>query len=280
MIDEEGKRIVENKPEDDWDFVRAEVRFLMKGFRKEKDDAKANLIACQLKSLLKAAQYDDSIKETLEELEEYSSESSSDDLLWELVYCRRKLADLYEEGSMHAVECRLKGAKHFDKIVELRPTLFNFCCRVQEYVTSVIYYMSVSGADRDSFEIRKIIDKSERLFEEIEENTNKIYIETADYLYIRKYIFLKPYKSKEDEQFAALGKAIYHLCESYKVNKDESTLRSLITYYREYVNFEQFYCDEKKQGLETLIAWVEESGLSGVSSSLSKLRAALNRSTD
>ncbi len=281
MIDQSGNKIVENKPEDaDLDFVESEMRFFMKGFRKERDDTKAIMVAKCITTLLRAKRNNETITKTLEELEMYSPETSIEDFLWELVYCRRAQAECYESGTEDSAECRCKSADIFNTIVNLYPTEFNLCCRVQEYVTSVIYFMRIPDDARDNPRIRKILDRTEDMFCQIKNGCLNIYNETGDYLYLRKYLFLKSVESSDDECFAALGKAIHYISEIYKRGKDEEELRRLIKCYNEYVSFEQFSRDGDKQHLSTVIDWAKNAQSIVIRLSLGKLKTALANLTD
>jgi len=119
MIDKYGNKIGEAKESQDPGFMLSEIKFFMKGFRKEADDKKAWMIAKCIKAYLEEKGSVESIAACLSELEDYLPVSESDDFGWELVYVRRLVASYYEKekkDSVRSGDNRLLAAKHFERI--------------------------------------------------------------------------------------------------------------------------------------------------------------------
>ena len=114
MIDSSGKKIQFKEEQADSVLSLKEALFFYKYLRESMNEGTAITIAKAINEQLKKVTDIDKIKEPLRFLEEFSINSTNEDLPWELVYARRTLATKSDY-----VENRMISAKHFDVIVKL-----------------------------------------------------------------------------------------------------------------------------------------------------------------
>lgn len=259
MIDSTGKKIINTENAVDIELLMKEISFFTKIFRKEPTDDLAISISNDIVTFIKARGNIPSVMDSVNELECYSSKSESEDFVWNLVYIRRRIAgrcggflsDL--KGKLYAAECRYIAAKHFNRICEIKPTVYNKCCEVQEYVSARIEFKNA----RIQLKSKNILNYAEKIFAHIEKSDQPIYYSTGVYLYIELYTCYAKglLRSRANE---ALKKAVEYSFNLYEVEKIKGNLEKLSLYYKEYIDNEEYYFVKEKDRLQKLINWIEE----------------------
>ncbi len=269
MIDKNGNKIDNNKQTEDPDFILAEIRFLMKGFRNESNDLRAYTVAKSITTYLRSGGNYLSITEILSELESYSEQTASSNFMWELVYIRREMAKAQQTSAKDqkkfAAECRHFSAKYFEKICKLAPTYHNNCCRVQEYIIAVMHFEKVN----DKENIFSILTHAEDLFLQIDEQDQMLYYETGKMLYIKRYVNTNP--RNDTDRFHAISKLVYFSREIYKRDVCFDTLDYYALCYDIYSDYETFPFHEEKENFKALIELLEEEYSAGNEKAKSKL---------
>lgn len=274
MSDQNDNIKKDNGQSEDAEFALAELRFLIRGFRRGSDDSKALLIAKSIKNIIGQDIDFSPAKEILEEMENYSSESQSDDFIWELVYVRRKLAQ-YCGSREEAAENRYIGAKHFERICEVAPSRFNKFCRIQEYVTAANFFMLADG-QRNQKRIESILDYAEEQFVKIEEASEEMYYATGEYLYLNKYLSLIYAKVRGSERLETVKKTVEYSRKHYMIDKSAGTLKTLAMAYLDYTEDEDFSFSEEEENLVTLVEWCWDAVSKG-NTALAKYYDKLNK---
>ena len=277
MIDENGNKIDETVSGDS-DFALAEMKFLMKGFECERDDSRALVIVSALNGFLKAGGEVGAVKETLEELEKYSYESENNDFLWGLVYARRSVSEFFQEQgkAKDAAVSRHIGARHFEKICKLRPSYYNFCCRIMEYVAAAKLYKNCYGQE---IEAGRIITYAEALFGNLDESSEKIYLSAGQSLFLDKYLYLMKIRAEEEERYQALKRTVDFTRRLFLLERDSRNLKILMASYIDYSRFKAYpVSPEEEDNLKNIIEWGNEAFLNGnteIKDCLDKLKIRL-----
>lgn len=277
MIDENGNKIGEVKSGDS-DFALAELNFLMKGFRNERDDSRASAIVSALNEFLKSGSDVNLVKETLEELEKYSYESENNDFLWGLVYARRSLSESFQKHgrSKEAAASRHVGARHFEKICKIRPSYYNFCCRIIEYATAAKLYKNCDGQE---VEAGRIFTYAEALFGKLDDSADKIYLSAGQTLFMNKYLYLMKIRAEEEERYQALKRTVDFTRRLFLLERDSWNLKLLMMCYIDYSRFKAYTVSpEEEENIKEIICWGNEAfseGNSEIKNYLDKLKVRL-----
>lgn len=281
MIDSNGNKIAEKTSVKDYDFNIAEMKFLMKGFRNCQDVKRAVTVTNALKTILdnqdifKLIESEDvtCIEDFIKELEDYSDFAGNANLLWEMVYLRRRLANAYNSIDMkhYAVDSRFTGALHFDRICTLLPTAFNYGARYCEYANTVRFVQREPEVhDKwDTEKVKKLFLRAENFVESENMLKNNDYLDGAAYYYEAKQKYYSVISDKLSEYHAS-KREVYYLREQYRMGESVDVLRELVNKYIHYTGFERYSYPDEKQHFETLLEWVkawnekEDSMKSGV----------------
>ena len=269
MIDSNGNRIEKFSFSEDYDFKISEIKFMLNGFRNSQDNKRAVSVANALKSMLnnkelfKFIESDDVvfIEDSVKELEDYSDYAENADLLWEMVYLRRRLANAYNCIDMkhYAADSRFIGAMHFDRICMLLPLAFNYGARFCEYANLVKFVQKESEVyDKwDTERVRKLFLRAENFVESENMLKNDDYLDGAAYYFTAKQKYYSEISDKLLEYNAA-KRGVYYLREQYRLGKSVDVLKKLVDIYIQYTGLERYSFSEEKQHFETLLEWVKD----------------------
>lgn len=256
MIDSSGKKIVAAEQDVDLDFVLAEIKFFLKGFENEPNDEKALSIAKSIKSFLKANGASTEVMSFTIKLENYSKQTRSDTFVWELVYIRRLHSKYFSKINEKkiAAECRYISAQHFEKICELRPTQYNKCVRILEYIVATNEY---ENADM-TFKNNSILTYAESLFIQIESSVNEDYFTAGMHLYYNLYDDYKTVQKDSERAYESIQRAVKYAWRNYGYRKNVENLQRLCLYYSSYLRCEQFQYKAEENRLRLLISYIKE----------------------
>lgn len=259
MIDSTGKKITKDEQKIDLEFALAEIKFFIKGFRNEKNDAKALNIAQCINTFLKEGGNAEKIQDYILELDNYSAYTKNDTFVWNLVYIRRLQSEYFSRigDKKQAAEYSYTAAKHFEKICEINPSEHNLCCRIYEYVGATIDF---TNADM-SYKNQEILAYCENLFIEIEESSSRTYLKAGIYVYYNLYLDYKNVLNDSDRAFEAIKRAVWYAWYLYNFNKEVRNLDILCRYYTFYLDFEQYPAKEEEHRLRKLVSFIKSSAI-------------------
>ncbi|MBQ8057928.1 MAG: hypothetical protein IJ275_06310 [Ruminococcus sp.] len=261
MINEKGERIVSVEEEKNLDFILAEIKFMTKTFRIHKTDNTAWDAAKKMKEYLSCKGNIKSIEEWLAELETYSLNAQSESFVWELVYIRRSMSDIYRLSTGYTKDCaesKLISAKLFERICKINPSHHNFLCRVREYLSAIELFRKTKVKGMEKAKVDEIMLYTVSLFENLENDGGIAICLTGSKLYADKFFYYDSEKSSEGECAETLAKLIFYLRNTYSYFEDDEDLELLANVYLIYMTYEQFSYNEKEQELNELIGWVEK----------------------
>ncbi len=273
MLDSNGNKIPEKTAAEDYDFTVAEIKFMMKGFQNCPDVARAVAVAGVIKKMLDnqkifaQIEFEDRecIEISVEKLEDYSYHSEDSDLLWEMVYLRRRLVKAYSYIDMKhfAAESKFISALHFDRICTVAPTAYNYGARYCEYANTVRYVQSEPEVqDKWNTErVKKLFARAENFVESKKLLSDDQYLEYAGYYYDTKRFY---YQRNSDifAEYQAAKREMYYLWERYCLLKSTEVLKEVIKKYINFTEYEKYSFYAEKQRFEELLelakAWAAE----------------------
>ncbi|MBR2724784.1 MAG: hypothetical protein IKB72_05040 [Ruminococcus sp.] len=242
-----------------------EVTFFMDHFRKQSYDDIATMIAKDMGCFLKAdGDYHDII-DYLVELEDYSKRATKQDYVWELVYIRRTSARKQGESlkeALFASDCVMKAAEHFDTICKLEPSLYNLCCRIQEYLIANDWFDNpllqvIAGKIK-----QRNLAYCEKCFKEIEEQDESMYYQTGYYLYIDLYLSSKE-EAEESVQFGYLSRLLSFAMKYFEEDTYYPALKNLLIAYKEATYYSEFSYAKEMENINKVIRWANLAILDG-----------------
>lgn len=240
MIDSSGKKIQFKEEQVDAEFLLKEMLFFYKYLRESLNDESAINIAKAINEQLKKGTDIDKIKEPLRFLEEFSINSTNEDLLWELVYTRRTLAKKSDY-----VENRMISVKHFDKIVKLNPSTHNQCCRVLELL-SAVDNVSATTEQRE-----KNINLAKQYLSNIDYECSSIYNKTVRFYFVLKQGSIENGRMKGNMQ--QLIKEAVDFTRGFIYEDFDANLAAFaLTKYYDYISSEDFPYKEEQSYLKDL----------------------------
>lgn len=273
MLDSNGNKIPEKDVSEDYAFSVAEIRFLMKGFRRSPGISRAHSVSGFLKAFLddkkifSQIEYEDRefIEKSVDELEEYAYDEESAELLWDMVYLRRSLSAAYNyiDSKHNAAVSKFAGALHFDNICSISPTAYNFSARFCEYANTVKYIKNEPEV-RDKWDLQRmkqLFARAENFVESKSLLDDDKYLEYAGYYYDVKRSY---YRSISDElaEYQAAKNEMRYLWKRCCLFKSAAVLRETIKKYIDYTGYKRYSFNAEKQRFEELLelaeAWAEE----------------------
>lgn len=241
MIDTAGNKIYDNKHSIDLPFLLKEIDFFSKHFLNNPNDHMATTIAESINLYLTHEKKPDKIKNALKIIEEHSTRTMSDSLVWILVYIRRKMAEISE-----TFENDVKSAEHFRRICEINPTTFNKCAEVIEITYILPYCKTVADAN-------KYLKKAESLFKEIEFSTEPIYLKAFRAIYDTRASMLSKnkisYCTRDEHIENAADLSRYF----FKKTDSEEFLMFSIYRYRDYIDTSSYSLEKESAYLDELL---------------------------
>lgn len=256
MIDSTGKKIVTENENIDLPFMLKEIAFFMKGFRAESSEQKALTIAKSINTYIKSKGKIKDVVEVFEELEGYITVTSSEDFAWEMVYIRREIANFHKRLIIlnKYAENIFICATYFDKICEIKPTLYNYGARVKEYVLAANAYTDASLFQKAD----EVYEIAQNRFFSIEKGEGTGYFSAGLILffYMHNY-YLKPQVNNRELGFEALKKAAKYALALYQLEASRTNLSDLVIIYNKYVDFEQFSFLDEKENLISVVSYLE-----------------------
>ena len=232
MLDSTGKKIELDDQNVDFEFALKEINFFTKGFQRENNDVTALGLAKCVHQFLKSNGDAKKVESVISLLEDYSANTKNDTFVWNLVYIRRLQGEYFSKNfqKKEMAKCRRVSAKHFEKICEIKPTLYNKCCRVLEYVTASIEYTEVNmRIERDA-----VLERAEELFLEIPPVSNEDYYLAGRYLYYNIYLKNKDIYGIPAKALESIKNAVDYALKMYLVNDSTTNLRRLCDFYTVY----------------------------------------------
>lgn len=251
MIDSNGKKIINDKEKVDLDFLLAEIKFFLKGFRISTSDEKALNIAKSINEFLKAEGSPICVTNIVLELEEYSTETRSDDFMWQLVYNRRTLSECFfrRDNKPYGADCRYIAAQHFEKICELTPSAYNKHCRILEYVIATNDYSKANM----KFKNNAILTHAEQLFVELEDSVNENYFMVATHLYYNLFVDYKDVQNDPERAYESIKRCVNYAWRMHRHRNSMGNLQRLSLYYWYYMHCKQYSVAAEEERLRTLI---------------------------
>ncbi len=266
MINQDGKKIIENERTESADYLFKEIRFLEKCFHKEKNIVTAKLIAESLNKYISAKGNYMELMTLLSELESFSEKAQNEDFLWQLVYIRRAICRDQSKTSFvemeFAANCHMQSARLFEKICECAPTLHNQHARIMEYLATVAYFENlIIFNDKFKVTVIEILSYAEKLFEGLEKQANTKYYKIGWCVYSEQHLFYyKHIPGNVNKNYDIHCKMIIHLRELYLLdNEDYYSLKMLAIAYSQIVVFPSFSYKAEKENIETTLSWLEEA---------------------
>ncbi len=254
MIDKNGKKIIAQKDVIDKDFSLAEIKFLLKNFKKENTDVKAERLAIYINKYIQAFEETEETKEAFSLLENYIDITKNDSFVWEMVYIVRRKAKKTTTYASRGMFYS-KSASYFNRICLLKPTVYNLCCRVLELIISSSLYFQ-NKTDLNSMTISSdLLSKANSFFKEIKDNNSLIYSETGLELYRELYLQTKEGNETKHhilKEFSRFSRDTFYKNSTYE------NLEQMVSIYCQYYYSGFFSLDEEADNIKKLIDYIEK----------------------
>lgn len=241
----------------DVEFKFKEVVLFMEHFRFQSTACLAMMILKDLKRFLELGGDHSRVMPYLLELEAYSPKTANEDYVWELVYVRRIIARSFEVKKDYesAFEHALRSAKHFDLIVEIRPTTHNFCCRILEYLSAITMLENTKYAFLKIRQIKELYDYCRARFKEISEAKGNIYYETGSSVFLKYYKFSRKQNDPKSVSYDLLTSFIDCTVKHYQDEGDNRLLKNAMIAYQELSGYGMFSYEAEKERIQTVLGW-------------------------
>ena len=259
-----------------------EIAFLTEVFREDKYDRLAYKIATYIHNFLKAQGKVDDIKNFLEELEAYSTDSRSENFIWELVYIRRYIKNKYSNPEI-AIRHGTIAANHFGTICKINPSVYNRCCRILELL-SLVPFLNRLKSNEARKRHSELLENAETFFNDIKVKNPAptIYLRTAYFLYSFKTDYLVLTNAPAEVQLCELSKFAIHARNYYMQSKEVFVLIKLAETYIELCKIPDFPYESERENIFFLLKELNKEPNNksyDARSALRRLRAAVTKYT-
>lgn len=256
MIDKNGKKITLSSKDEDKEFMYSEIRFMVKSFKNESDDQKAERLARRMNDFICLFKEEKGLEDTFSLLEEHANNTQSEDFLWEMVYIMRKKASLdKKEYSFFRGECYCTSAMYLDKICSLNRTTHNMCCETLEFLLSSENYFESQNDSKALDLAKETFLIAESCFERVKDDGSIFYIETGQELYRVKYTQCENDAKDEHDILKELARFSVEL---FFRNNDIKTLEYIVLIYKTYSSFKFFSFEHECETLYKLVDYIDK----------------------